>query len=90
VEDFRQVVDYLVTLPYVDSSRIGVLGICGGGGYAISAAKSERRIKAVVSITGVTLGASAVKALPATTPLARWRPSPSKDGRSAWWPGPRG
>jgi uncharacterized protein len=55
-EDFRQVVDYLVTLPYVDSGRIGVLGICGGGGYAISAAKSERRIKAVVSITGVNFG----------------------------------
>lgn len=56
VEDFRQVVDHLVTLPYVDSGRIGVLGICGGGGYAISAAKSERRIKAVVSITGVNFG----------------------------------
>ncbi|WP_423815592.1 alpha/beta hydrolase [Pseudomonas putida] len=56
VEDFRQVVDYLVTRPYVDAERIGVLGVCGGGGYAISAAKSERRIKAVVSITGVNFG----------------------------------
>ncbi len=56
VEDFRQVVDYLVTLPYVDADRIGVLGVCGGGGYSISAAKSERRIKAVASITGVNFG----------------------------------
>lgn len=56
VEDFRCVCDYLVTLPYVDENRIGVLGICGGGGYSISAAKSERRIKAVVSITGVNFG----------------------------------
>lgn len=56
VEDFRQVIDYLVTLPYVDADRIGVLGVCGGGGYSISAAKSERRIKAVVSITGVNFG----------------------------------
>lgn len=56
VEDFRQVVDYLVTLPYVDADRIGVLGVCGGGGYSISATKSERRIKAVVSITGVNFG----------------------------------
>ena len=45
VEDFRHVVDYLVALPYVDEDRIGVLGICGGGGYAIHAAMTERRLK---------------------------------------------
>lgn len=37
VEDFRHIVDYLVTLPYVDEGRAGVLGICGGGGYSINA-----------------------------------------------------
>lgn len=51
VEDFRRVVDYLVTLPYVDSERIAVLGICGGGGYTLNAALNEKRFKAVVSIT---------------------------------------
>nr|BDT27433.1 alpha/beta hydrolase [Bacteriovorax sp. HI3] len=56
VEDFRHVVDYLVTLPYVDENRIGVLGICGGGGYAINAAMTERRFKAVTTITGVNYG----------------------------------
>jgi fermentation-respiration switch protein FrsA (DUF1100 family) len=56
VEDFRRVVDYLVTLPYVDSDRIGVLGICGGGGYTLNAALTEKRLKAVVSITGVNFG----------------------------------
>jgi fermentation-respiration switch protein FrsA (DUF1100 family) len=56
VEDFRRVVDYLVTLPYVDSDRIGVLGICGGGGYTLNAALTEKRFKAVVSITGVNFG----------------------------------
>ena len=56
VEDFRVVCDYLVTLPYIDEDRIGVLGICGGGGYAINAAMTERRIKAVGTITGANYG----------------------------------
>lgn len=56
VEDFRCACDYLVSLPYVDEKRIGVLGICGGGGYAINAAMTERRIKAVGSVTGANYG----------------------------------
>ncbi len=56
IEDFRHVADYVVTLPYVDEDRIGVLGICGGGGYSINAAMTERRIKAVGTITGVNYG----------------------------------
>jgi fermentation-respiration switch protein FrsA (DUF1100 family) len=56
VEDFRRVADYLVTLPYVDEDRIGVLGICGGGGYAINATMTERRIKALATITAANYG----------------------------------
>jgi len=56
VEDVSRVIDYAVTLPYVDADRIGVLGICGGGGYAINATLTENRIKAVVSVTGVNIG----------------------------------
>ncbi len=56
VADFSVVVDYLVTLNYVDENRIGVLGICGGGGYSINAAMTERRIKAVGTITGANYG----------------------------------
>ena len=56
VENISRVIDYAVTLPYVDSDRIGVLGVCGGGGYAINAALTEKRIRAVVSITGVNVG----------------------------------
>lgn len=56
VEDFHRVVDYLVTLPYVDADRIGVLGVCGGGGYTLKAAQTEKRFKAVVSVTGVNFG----------------------------------
>lgn len=56
VEDFSRVVDYLVTQPYVDAGRIGVLGVCGGGGYTLAAAKTEKRFKAVVSVTGANFG----------------------------------
>ncbi|MGW5877337.1 alpha/beta hydrolase [Nocardiopsis terrae] len=56
VQDFSRVVDHLVTLPYVDEDRIGVLGVCGGGGYTLAAAKTEKRFNAVVSITGVNFG----------------------------------
>ena len=56
VEDFRVVCDYLVTLPYIDEESIGVLGICGGGGYSINAAMTERRIKAVGTVTGANYG----------------------------------
>ncbi|MBH2563170.1 alpha/beta hydrolase [Serratia marcescens] len=56
VGDISRVIDYAVTLPYVDAERIGVLGICGGGGYAVNATLTEKRIKAVVSITGVNIG----------------------------------
>nr|HPR07705.1 alpha/beta hydrolase [Denitromonas sp.] len=56
VEDFRHVVDYLVQVPYVDADRIGVLGICGAGGYAVNATMTERRIKALGTVTGANYG----------------------------------
>lgn len=56
VEDFRCAVDYLVTLPYVAEDRIGVLGICGGGGYAVSAATTDHRFKAVATVVAANYG----------------------------------
>ncbi|MFT4130907.1 alpha/beta hydrolase [Labrys sp. (in: a-proteobacteria)] len=56
VKDYRDVIDYLQSLPYVDADRIGILGICGGGGYSIKTAIIDKRIKALVSITGVNFG----------------------------------
>jgi fermentation-respiration switch protein FrsA (DUF1100 family) len=56
VEDFRCAVDYLVTLPYVDEARIGVLGVCGGGGYAVSAATTDHRLKAVATVVAANYG----------------------------------
>lgn len=56
VEDARCAIDYLSTLSFVDESKIGVLGVGEGGGYAISAAKSERRLRAVATISAVDIG----------------------------------
>lgn len=56
VEDFRCAADYLTTLDYVDENRIGVLGVCGGGGYAANASMTERRFKAVCTVVGANYG----------------------------------
>lgn len=50
-EDIRGMVDYISHYPGVDSERIGVLGICGGGGYTLNAAKTDKRLKAVATLS---------------------------------------
>ncbi|WP_211229813.1 alpha/beta hydrolase [Olivibacter sitiensis] len=56
VEGFRCAADYLTTLPYVDEEKIGVLGVCGGVGYGVSAAMTERRFKAVATVVAANYG----------------------------------
>ncbi|WP_200943701.1 alpha/beta hydrolase [Brevundimonas sp. Root1423] len=48
-EDFSAGADFLGTLPEVDRDRIGVIGICGSGGFALSQAAVDTRIKAVAT-----------------------------------------
>jgi uncharacterized protein len=55
-EDISAVIDYLTTLLYVDTDRIGAMGICAGGGYTANAAINDRRIKAVGTVSGVNIG----------------------------------
>ena len=48
-EDFSASVDFLGSLPNVDREKIGVIGICGYSGMALTAATSDSRIKAVAT-----------------------------------------
>ena len=50
VEDIFGMADFIGRYPGVDSTRIGLLGICGGGGYSLKAAQSDKRFKAVATI----------------------------------------
>jgi uncharacterized protein len=56
VEDFSAGVDFLSNHPLVDPDRIGVLGICGGGGYCVNAAQLDHRIKAIATVSMFDLG----------------------------------
>lgn len=56
VEDARCAADYLTTLSFVDEERMGVYGVCAGGGYAISVAQTERRFKAVAAVSAAPMG----------------------------------
>ncbi len=49
VEDFSSGVDFLGTRLLVDRNRIGAIGICGSGGFSITAAQVDPRIKAVAT-----------------------------------------
>jgi len=50
-EDFSAAVDFLSVQDNVDPEKIGIIGICGWGGFAINAAAMDTRIKAAVAST---------------------------------------
>lgn len=55
-EAFSAAADYLGTRPFVDREKIGVIGICGSGSFAISEAKIDPRLKAVATVSMYDMG----------------------------------
>ena len=58
VENFSAAVDFLGLQPFVDREKIGAIGICGSGGFALSAAQCDTRIKAVATLSMYDMNAA--------------------------------
>ncbi len=56
IEDIHRAVDILAQYPAVDPQRMGILGICGGGGYTLKAAQTDKRFKAVATLSMFNTG----------------------------------
>ena len=51
IEDIHGTADFIEAYPGVDAERLGLLGICGGGGYSLAAAKTDKRFKSVATLS---------------------------------------
>jgi fermentation-respiration switch protein FrsA (DUF1100 family) len=51
IDDIHGMADFITQYAGVDANRLGVLGICGGGGYTLKAAQSDKRFKAVATLS---------------------------------------
>jgi uncharacterized protein len=97
VEDIRCAVDFLTTLDHVDDERLGVLGVCAGGGYAVNAAMTDHRITAVGAVSAINIGrahrqgaGSAVSPIEVLEAVGRQRTAEARGGApliTSWTPG---
>ena len=53
IEDVKNAVSYVRSLKIIDPHKVGVIGICAGGGYAVTTAAFDIRIKAVATVSGI-------------------------------------
>lgn len=51
IEDIRGMADYITQHDGVNADRLGVLGVCGGGGYSLAATQTDKRFKAVATLS---------------------------------------
>ncbi|WP_095155288.1 alpha/beta hydrolase [Pseudomonas sp. Irchel 3E13] len=51
IEDIHGMADFITRYAGVDGERVGLLGICGGGGYSLAAAETDKRFKSVATVS---------------------------------------
>jgi uncharacterized protein len=51
IEDIHGMADFITRYPGVDAARLGLFGICGGGGYSLAAAKTDKRFKSIATLS---------------------------------------
>lgn len=86
-ENISAGVDYLGLLPYVDRNKIAALGICGSGGFSLSAAAMDTRIKAVITASMFDMSVAArmgqtpeqIQAKKEQLSLQRWKDAESRE-----------
>jgi fermentation-respiration switch protein FrsA (DUF1100 family) len=83
-EAFSAAVDYLGTRPFVDRERIGAIGICASGGFVISAAKIDPRMKAIATVSMYDMGAAVRNALKKSQTLEQRKVIIDEAARQRW------
>lgn len=53
IESIRDAISYMGTLPFVDRDNLFGLGVCASGGYMALVATTDKRLKAVASVSGM-------------------------------------
>lgn len=51
IEDIHGMADFITQYAGVDATRLGLLGLCGGGGYSLAAAQTDKRFKSIATVS---------------------------------------
>lgn len=51
IEDIHGMADFIIKYAGVDKNRVALLGVCGGGGYSLAAAQTDKRFKSIATIS---------------------------------------
>lgn len=51
IEDVHGMADFITQYPGIDAGRLGLFGICGGGGYSLAAGKADKRFKSIATLS---------------------------------------